>query len=122
MQRLLSTLFLFSLSLITLAQGTATLQGEVRDEQGNLLPGANVTIPGTQTGTVCNEQGRYTLTIPADRPIAVRISFTGMMAAEEMILLAEGSTREWNVRLKFRTLDEVEIGTSRRLRETGVTS
>jgi hypothetical protein len=122
MQRLLSTLFLFSLSLITLAQGTATLQGEVRDEEGNLLPGANVTIPGTQIGTVCNEQGRYTLTIPAGRPVPVRISFTSMVAAEDMLLLAEGSTREWNVRLKFGTLEEVEVGTSRRQRETGVTS
>ena len=54
------------------ANGSATVQqnqkkhvsGIVTDKSGAPVPGASVMIPGTSTGTVTGEDGRYSLDVP----------------------------------------------------------
>ena len=49
------------------AQSGATISGRVTNEQGVGLPGATVLIQGTTIGTHTDDQGRYTIVVPASR-------------------------------------------------------
>jgi protocatechuate 3,4-dioxygenase beta subunit len=98
MHRLFLTFLLhLAIAATALAQSTATLRGQVRDEQGDPLPGASISLITEKKGTVCDEQGRYAVEVPAGRPIVVQISFVGTLPYEETVQLEPGSVRELNV-------------------------
>lgn len=52
------------------------VSGTVLDENGNPLPGVNVVVTGTSTGTITDLNGEYTLTIDA-RDASLTFSFVG---------------------------------------------
>lgn len=55
-----------------------TIRGIVTDvETGETLPGANVEVPESGSGTVSNQYGFYSLTIPEDEAIKIRVGFLG---------------------------------------------
>lgn len=55
-----------------------TLSGYVKDARtGELLIGASVRLPGTGTGTISNNYGFYSITIPASDSIALEASYVG---------------------------------------------
>src|SRR5262245_36646843 len=66
------------------AQGDRTLTGTVRDNNGLLLPGVNVTIKGTAEGTITDAAGRFSLSIP-DQGAVVHFSFIGFKAHDEQV-------------------------------------
>jgi outer membrane receptor protein involved in Fe transport len=50
------------------AATTGTINGVVRDREGNPLPGATVFVEGTRLGVIANEQGRFfVLNVPAGK-------------------------------------------------------
>ena len=58
------------------------VRGQVRDaNSGVLLPGVNVFIKGTTTGTITDIDGRYTITIPDDEAVIV-FSYIGYVREE----------------------------------------
>lgn len=57
------------------------LTGRVTDENGEGLPGVSIIIKGTSNGTVTNEQGNYSLTIPNNHSTLV-FSFVGYQNQE----------------------------------------
>lgn len=65
--------------------------GTVMDEQGNVLPGASVSIKGTQISTGTDANGAFTLNVPAGSDVLV-ISFVGM-ARQEVSLGNRSSVR-----------------------------
>jgi TonB-linked SusC/RagA family outer membrane protein len=69
----------FALCTQLLAQKTVT--GRVTDAQGNPLPNVSVQVKGTSTGTVTNEDGSFSITVPANGRTLV-ISTVGMTARE----------------------------------------
>ena len=101
------------------AQGvtTATIRGEVVDDAGEPLPGANVVAvhqpSGTQYGTSTSTNGRYTLpNVRVGGPYAIEVSFVGYQTQRETgIRLGLGETRTLNFTLNPGTqeLGEVEI-------------
>ncbi|MBK8499131.1 MAG: TonB-dependent receptor [Flavobacteriales bacterium] len=102
------------------AQATAFLFGTVRDETGGTLPAANVSIVGTQQGTVCDAQGTYRLAVPAGQSVRVRISYSGMRAYEEEVLLNAGEERRLDASLRFITLGVIDVQGTRAQRESGI--
>lgn len=75
MKKLLLLSFLLVLGAIgTIAQRTLT--GNVSDERGEPLIGANVVVQGTTTGTITDIDGNYRLTASANAE-ALIISYTG---------------------------------------------
>jgi hypothetical protein len=107
---LLRVLLVFALFLVgehaLFAQvTTATLTGQISDEKGEGLPGANVvaihTPSGTRYGASTNLEGRYT--IPGMRiggPYKVVISFVGYKErTQENIFLSLGNAVDLNVKL-----------------------
>ena len=59
------------------------VQGQVRDEQGQPLPGVTVVLKGTTLGTATNVEGKYNLTLPGNIPNPILVfSFVGMKTQE----------------------------------------
>ncbi len=121
MRRLLFLSFLLLASAGLLAQGTATLRGQVRDELGNTLPLASVYVAGLELGVVCDDQGRYEITLPADTALTVRWSYTALIPQDRTITLKPGERKTIDIALKLRTLDIVDVESQRRQREEGLT-
>ena len=77
--------FLFALLVACAVSGTAPvlaqqqITGTVTDAQnGESLPGASVSVPGTTVGTATDVDGNYALTIPSDTEAdSLRYSFVG---------------------------------------------
>lgn len=121
---LLCTALLSVMSLSTaFAQGTEiTVSGIVTDSTDNApLPGVNVILKGTATGTQTNAEGRYSLTIPSDGTLV--FSFLGYVSQE--ISTAGRASIDVVLATDARTLDEVVIigyQSVRRSDLTGATS
>jgi TonB-linked SusC/RagA family outer membrane protein len=62
---ILLIIFLFSINLGLFAQDV-TVTGTVRDNTGQSLPGVNIIIEGSTTGTITDTDGNYTIEAPAD--------------------------------------------------------
>ena len=74
----------FLLVVIAVISGFAqdrTITGQISEEDGTTLPGVNVVIKGTTTGTVTDIDGNYRLTVPADEAVLV-FSFIGLASQE----------------------------------------
>ncbi len=82
-------IFYISLAIIfstqhTLSQ-TINISGKVISSEDSLsLPGVTVIVKGTETGTITNIDGLYTLEVPAENDTLV-FSFIGMMTQEKAI-------------------------------------
>ena len=117
---------LLTLSLLhsawTLAQSTGTITGTVRDETGNTLPRANVSVVNTRTGVASDDLGRYTLTIPSDQDVLIRWGYSGLQANEQVVRVAAGGTLTLDIRLKVTTLGTAVIRGTQRDREEGLES
>ncbi|QNE39199.1 TonB-dependent receptor [Hymenobacter sp. NBH84] len=97
-----------------------TVQGQVRDDQGNPLPGATVVLKGaTGVGASSDAEGRFSLTVPTGNETLV-VSSIGYVAQE----VAIGGRTTLTIRLVTdnKALDEVVVvgyGTQKRSDVTG---
>lgn len=57
------------------------VKGKVTDSTGGPLPGVSVLVKGTTIGTISNNEGDFTLNVPADAKTLV-VSFVGMQTQE----------------------------------------
>jgi TonB-linked SusC/RagA family outer membrane protein len=65
----------------------STVRGKVSDETGAAMPGVNVLIKGTSTGTTSDASGNYTLSIPADaKSGSLVFSFIGYSTQEQSLV------------------------------------
>ncbi len=65
-------------------QGTytpGTVKGRITDDKGNPVPGASVMVKGTRTGTTTDQNGFYTINVPAGNT-SIIISSVGMETKE----------------------------------------
>jgi len=108
-------LLLFSLILIvtTAARGqeTGVLKGSVRDSLDKPVEFANVSLLGTQDGTMTNPDGTYELEVPAGRSYTVIISCVGYRTKQFAVRLDQGETRVQDISLlqDIRALREVSV-------------
>ncbi|WP_179317654.1 TonB-dependent receptor [Winogradskyella undariae] len=103
-------LYLFLLFPILLqAQENFTLSGTIADNQSNeTLIGVNVIIPEQQTGTVTNEYGFYSITLPAGT-YNIKISYLGFKTISETLILDDNLTKNYKLDETTESLDEVVI-------------
>lgn len=80
MKKSLLLITLFALVFVQ-AFGQRLVTGKVTDTEGNRLPFLNVSVKGTTVGTVTNDQGNYSITVPAGSEVLV-FSFVGMETQE----------------------------------------
>jgi TonB family protein len=68
------------------------VQGQVKDEWGNALPGANVIIQGTATGVITDLNGNYSITI-SQEVAHPKLSFSAVgMNTREVDIQSQGQT------------------------------
>lgn len=95
--------------------------GTVRDSEGNTLPGATVQIKGTESGTIADDSGKYSINIPAGKDDVVLVfSFLGFQSKE--IKLGNQTQLDVTLSNDEKELDEVVVigyGSARRADLTG---
>lgn len=98
------------------------ITGKVVDQKGELLPGANVYIQGTATGTVTNAEGQFELPVPS-RNFTLRITFVGFKPFEKTYTVREGGLSLGKIALSpgEAALSEVEVIASRSTAESPFT-
>ena len=82
-----------------------TITGKVTDEKGAPLVGASITVKGTKIGTTANEQGNFSLSVPATAKTLV-ISSVGLESQEVNIT---GNTINVQLKAEDASLQEVVV-------------
>lgn len=91
------------------AQGKATVYGNVRDEENNPLPEANITLLQPNTTIQTDKQGNYSFEVPAGDTIVLAFTFVGNEPHYEKVILEEGQRYLLLVKLKSITLGTVVV-------------
>ncbi|HEV7333196.1 MAG TPA: SusC/RagA family TonB-linked outer membrane protein [Flavisolibacter sp.] len=105
MRKLSLLLSMLVLCIFAFAQ-PRTVTGRVTDETGNALPFATITVKGTNTGASADQDGRFTISVPANATLVV--SSQGRVTKE----VAVGNQTTVNVTLQASastTLSEVVV-------------
>jgi TonB-linked SusC/RagA family outer membrane protein len=95
------------------------ITGTITDENGDPLPGVNIVIKGTTTGTVTDVNGKFTIVVP-DKNSTIQVSYVGYLPEDFVV----GNRIEFNITLlpDITSLDEVVVigyGTVKRRDLTG---
>jgi TonB-dependent starch-binding outer membrane protein SusC len=119
MKRFLLTFMALALALITYAQ-ERTVSGTVTSvEDGSPLPGVNVIVKGTTTGTATDANGKYSLSVPSTGGVLV-FSFIGLQSKE--VEIGDRTIVDVNLAMDITQLSEVVVvgyGTQTRREVTG---
>lgn len=108
MRSILSILLLF---FCVTAFSQTTITGTVVDDSGQPIPGANVIVVGTTTGTITDFDGGFSLTSSQNPPLSIQASSIGFESAT-----AEVTSNNQEIQLVLNegtSLDEVVISASR---------
>jgi iron complex outermembrane receptor protein len=108
MKSIFSILLLFCFGL-TYSQ--TSISGTVLDDSGLPIPGANVIVTGTSSGTVTDFDGNFNLTTDSQPPFTIQISSVGFTTSNQEVT---SNNQSFDVVLEEGTaLDEVVISASR---------
>jgi outer membrane receptor protein involved in Fe transport len=102
-------LFVMLLSVISFAQ--TTVKGIVTDNTGQPLPGANIIIEGTTTGTSSDFDGKYIIETDQTPPFKLIITFTGF-ETQNIEVTSDNQTIDVTM-FEGNELDEIIISASR---------
>ena len=102
--------FLFFLgTALAFSQEKFTISGTISEaETGETLIGVNVIIPSLQTGTVTNQYGYYSITLPKGE-YEIVYSSIGFAAQKVQISLSENVKKDLALTTDTESLDEVII-------------
>jgi hypothetical protein len=96
--------------------------GQVLDSQQHPVPYASIGIPGTSIGTICNEQGQFTLFIDKEHQSNAVVAISCIGFVEKQIVLSDLLTRKViELEATSKQLSEVIIkpGKSKRISKGG---
>lgn len=103
------TLLLFFGSFAIFSQEKFTLSGTISEEDtGETLFGVNVIIPALETGTVTNQYGYYSITLPKGE-YEVYYSSIGFATKKTQISLSENVKQNLSLATDAESLDEVVL-------------
>src|SRR5215213_1132760 len=101
-----------SFAVFAQQQSLGTLRGQVSDEFGGLIVGANVTVAdasGVERAATTDDAGRYALTGLAPGRYTLRVVAAGFAEYENTeIEVAAGRTEPFNIALSV-TIEQVEV-------------
>lgn len=114
------TVILYSRDTPDAGSKTVKIQGQINDESGAPLPGANVFIKNTTVGTVADQDGNYTLTVPEVMGMTVVFTFIGKQTKE----VNYTGDRFMNIMLKesYNEMAEVQVHARANINEIDVRS
>ena len=107
--RLIPLLFLFS--FFGFSQNQFTLSGSIYESEGQeTLIGANMIFTELNTGTITNEYGFYSITLPKGT-YSLTISYLGYNTVTEIIILDQNLNRNFSLGAAADALDEIVLET-----------
>ena len=86
MNKTLLSLFLFSFCTVNLSAqfDEIVITGTVNGENGEPIPGVNIFIKNTSTGTISEFDGSYSIGVPDDAQLMV-FSYIGFLTIESIV-------------------------------------
>ncbi|RFS20547.1 TonB-dependent receptor [Chitinophaga silvatica] len=106
---LLLALFLVTGNIAIAQQQRYTISGYIKDKQnGESLPGISIGKPGTTLGTISNQYGFYSLTLPAGEH-ELLFSFLGYTTFKTVVTLNKNITLDVNLESSSSQLNEVVV-------------
>jgi outer membrane receptor protein involved in Fe transport len=102
---------LFTMLFCVASFAQTTIKGKITDNTGLPLPGANIVVVGTSSGTVSDFDGNYTLTVDQEPPLSIRVTYTGFQ--EQTIEVTTNNQTVDVTMVEGNSLDEVVISASR---------
>ncbi|MDO6438975.1 TonB-dependent receptor [Cyclobacterium sp. 1_MG-2023] len=108
-------------SLVEIFRVDVTITGTVTDENGEPIPGATISLPGTTIGTATDLDGKYSLTVPEESELV--FSFIGFES--QRVMIGDRSIIDVTLVEATSSLDEVVVvgfGTQKRANVTGAVS
>lgn len=115
-------LLFFVISATTLFAQTGVISGKVLDETNQPLPGATVTVKGTQKSTGTDASGNFRLTGIANGTVTLQISFLGYTTTEKTVAVSGNVSVSVSLRPQANDLNEVVVigyGTEKKKDLTG---
>jgi TonB-dependent starch-binding outer membrane protein SusC len=112
---------LLMIASVVLAQ-QRIVTGTVTDETGTGMPGVNVLVKGTSTGTVTDVNGKYSINVPGDDAI-LTYTFVGYKTSE--VAVGSRTTVDMPLEVDIASLEEVVVtgyGVDKRRELTGAVS
>jgi CarboxypepD_reg-like domain/TonB-dependent Receptor Plug Domain len=108
------SVLLFSLLLLpifTFAQNSYTISGVVKDaENGETLIGASVEIVSLKTGTITNEYGFYSITIPNEKKeVTLKFGYLGYIVQTKTVTDGTNTTQNTLLKPEGKELNEVVV-------------
>ena len=98
-----------------LNQVVRDIQGTVRDEKGESLPGVSIVVKGTQRGAVTDVSGHYSIAVGDNEEASLIFSFVGYQSQE--VVIGNQTTLDLILKADAKSLDEVVVigyGTARK--------
>lgn len=102
---------ILTLFCCTLSFAQSTVNGKVTDNSGQPLPGANIIIDGTSTGTISDFDGNYTLLYNQAPPFNITVSSVGFESQTQQVTTTPQTLNF--VLVEGTSLDEIVISASR---------
>jgi iron complex outermembrane recepter protein len=113
-------LAIFGIMISANVMAQSILRGTVRDAQNAVVPGASVTVLGTNQGTTSNADGAYSLKLN-NGTYNVRYSFIGFETVTKSIIVAGETVADIAMVTSSTSLDEVVISVGSRGSQRTVT-
>ncbi|BEG99239.1 SusC/RagA family TonB-linked outer membrane protein [Bacteroides sedimenti] len=82
------------------------VSGKVKDNTGAGIPGVNISVKGTKTGTVTDLDGNYSIVVPEENSVLV-FTYIGFLPSE--FKASDSQLREVILKENSKTLDEVVV-------------
>jgi hypothetical protein len=120
-QTLLSLLIIISITA-SAQKKSATIKGQVFDENNAPLPNVSIIILGQQKGIASNDSGYFSLKVPPDKAFALVLTYSGYKSVQQNFLLSEGEEERVTVVMEKGSTDltEVIVRDQRDRREVGL--
>ena len=117
LKQILLTTVLFVVANFALAQ-TATVKGVLKGDENEPIAYTDIGVPGTGFATTSNENGNYSLEIPANRDVTVLFNHVSYSSFELTLNLDEGAVEERNLKMVSEAMIGKEfVFTEERFRE-----
>lgn len=118
----LSWLFILFFLNATTVLSQVKVSGNITDEKSEPLIGVNITVNGSQIGTISDFNGKYTIQVPSSKSV-IKFSYIGYKATEKVA----GTSGKTDVVLEIdaKLMDEVVVvayGTQQKSHLTGAVS
>ena len=108
MKSILLAIFL-GLFLLPFYSQTATITGTVKNINGYYAKDANVHVKRVDIGTTVDENGRFSLTVPAGKTFTLVVSSAEFETHEELFTLGVNEVEDILVILETRNLNPYEV-------------